>query len=498
MKKRSKTKQIIVLSLALSIILGNITVFAAERTGIIEIYFHGRKVQENQFEALANAEFTLYKVGIMQNGKWELEGNFADSDISLDHISDTGQRELAEQLYYYARMERIEGEKQTTDETGTAVFGSVEEGLYLVIQEEDLAETEGVWRSGPFLVSMPLNDEYFVHVEPKIEWIPNSERIKIGLCDLTIYTGGNEKTGKLDGFPTPRYTGIPENVTYMVNGEPWDTKKNGFPFHVLYTWGEEKEDLSVTDTMEHMTEDTEPGLYVAHIVPKQMGSVVEAVDESGKATRVEFGKAILTVRGVLNKESNKQLGVIVSEAEQIPEAERAVLTKQQKEQLDNGLAVVSVPQGSKISVNGDDSLGVIGIDDTALLFDDILYYNVIDENTGNIVLEDRAAKEVQDMGKSMKGRKYQSKYLDLVQDQDGNLWVSSSKGSVVTWPYPEGTGKDTDFDLFHYRGLHREYGIKGNAEESEAVYTAPQEKVEIEKKMESGSLFRKVDSVRLY
>ena len=212
-----------------------------------------------------------------------------------------------------------------------------------------------------------------------------------------------------------------------------------------------------------------------------MGSIVTAIDETGKETKVEFGKGVLTVRDVLDKTSNEQLGVIVSEAEEIDSVEKVKLTEKQKEELDDGLAVVNVPEGSKISVNGDDSLGIINIGQTALLFDDILYYNITNEDTGNLVLEDRVAKAIQDAGKSMKNRKYQSKYLDLVQDQDGNLWVSSSKGSVVTWPYPEGTDETTDFDLYHFRGLHREYGIKGNAEEEEAVYTAPQEKVEIEK-----------------
>lgn len=118
---------------------------------------------------------------------------------------------------------------------------------------------------------------------------------------------------------------------------------------------------------------------------------------------------------------------------------------------------------------------------TVITYSKNAQYQLMNDIELDLVLEDRVAKAIQDAGKSMKNRKYQSKYLDLVQDQDGNLWVSSSKGSVVTWPYPEGTDETTDFDLYHFRGLHREYGIKGNAEEEEAVYTAPQEKVEIEK-----------------
>ena len=50
---------------------------------------------------------------------------------------------------------------------------------------------------------------------------------------------------------------------------------------------------------------------------------------------------------------------------------------------------------------------------------------------------------------------FQMTYLDLVNTNDGNVWVSSSKGSTVYLPYPEGTDKDTDFLLVHYQGLHR-------------------------------------------
>lgn len=478
MKVIKEAVRLLCIILAAALTAGTAADAAAEKSGkyTIIIDFHGM-APDNTAVTLEDVPFALYKVGSMKNGRWTLAGDFAGADISLDDMSASGQMKAAEELYYYAVSHRIKPETGKTDSTGKAVFSGVREGLYLAVQTKDYLYHDGVFRSAPFLMSVPAENgdgEDEVYAMPKNEWISNEDRIIIGLRDLTIYTGGNELGGNLNGYPTPRYTGIPENVTYEVNGEPWDGSQGEYPFQVVYTLGDEQEDLSVEDTWQFVPEDTEAGLYVAHIIPREAGAVITAAEPGKKAVKVEFKTAILTVRDVLHKESNHQLGVIVSEASETE------LNQKQKELLQSGLAAVTIPKESRITVNGDATLGVVGIEDAALLFDDILYFNIIDENTGNMVLEDRAAKALKSMGREMQGRMYQSKYLDLVQDQDGNLWLSSSLGSTVYWPYPEGTDKNTHFDLFHFKGLHREYDIKGNPNESEAVYTAPMEKVEIE------------------
>ena len=50
------------------------------------------------------------------------------------------------------------------------------------------------------------------------------------------------------------------------------------------------------------------------------------------------------------------------------------------------------------------------------------------------------------------------KYFDLVDAQNGNAWLTPADGSTVTvfWPYPDGTDKTTDFELFHFDRLDRE------------------------------------------
>ena len=56
---------------------------------------------------------------------------------------------------------------------------------------------------------------------------------------------------------------------------------------------------------------------------------------------------------------------------------------------------------------------------------------------------------------------YVARYLDLIDVNDGNAWVSSSAGTDVYFPYPDGTDQNTEFTLLHFAGLHREEGLDG-------------------------------------
>ena len=42
---------------------------------------------------------------------------------------------------------------------------------------------------------------------------------------------------------------------------------------------------------------------------------------------------------------------------------------------------------------------------------------------------------------------------------NGNAWISTNAPVTVYWPLPEGTTKDTEFELLHFKGLHRDMGV---------------------------------------
>ena len=106
----------------------------------------------------------------------------------------------------------------------------------------------------------------------------------------------------------------------------------------------------------------------------------------------------------------------------------------------------------------DDEVGQI-----SLMCDDILSLGTdiedrVEQMTG------RAEEFLTARGNSLEQRQYEFKYLDLINEHDGNAWVSSSEGVDVYYPYPEGTSfetaDDTVFTILHFKDLHREYGFE--------------------------------------
>ena len=91
----------------------------------------------------------------------------------------------------------------------------------------------------------------------------------------------------------------------------------------------------------------------------------------------------------------------------------------------------------------DDGLGV------GLLFDGII--DDAEHNRTGALLKQLKEKH----GVSTKEGYYQAQYLDLVDSHNGNAWVTASESVDVYWGYPEGTGQDTEFTLYHFKGLHR-------------------------------------------
>ena len=93
-----------------NILVGCLTVFGilipslscrAENVGSIQIEYHGR-TQENEEVVFANADFSVFFVGKMEDGKWTLAGDFGNAGVSLEGIESSEENEQAKQLYNYA------------------------------------------------------------------------------------------------------------------------------------------------------------------------------------------------------------------------------------------------------------------------------------------------------------------------------------------------------------------------------------------------------------
>lgn len=90
-----------------------------------------------------------------------------------------------------------------------------------------------------------------------------------------------------------------------------------------------------------------------------------------------------------------------------------------------------------------------------LLFDDIIERNSASVSNTQLLIN-RADSE---LGGASGTRRYEAKYLDLVDTSNGNAWVAADKDITVYWPLPAGTGWNTNFTLLHFEGLHREMGV---------------------------------------
>lgn len=132
-----------------------------------------------------------------------------------------------------------------------------------------------------------------------------------------------------------------------------------------------------------------------------------------------------------------------------------------------GVAVI--PQGTTLNRNDDPTLGAALAEDVGLLFDALTE----EEEEHADILQEKAEK-VLSLTDSDK-RAYEYKYADLVEHTNANVWVSSSDGSLMLWPYPEGTDQNTEFQMVRFDGINRDYDILDYEATLEAIAAGSQE-----------------------
>lgn len=286
------------------------------------------------------------------------------------------------------------------------------------------------------------------------------EKSDITLYPITIYMGGDrtDETGEnYDGFPHPQFVLDGElvdaaDMDITVDGEPWVTpedEKEPYPFTVNYYDQETGEEIS--------SYYTSPGDYDA---------VVEMLPEYEDANVVVNGLAIepgesseLRIRyTTVQDDEGQQHGNIINP-----------ITTTLPENVSDQLATAVVSEDSVILTNHDENLPVEDTSGLAVLFDDMYSETINDEGETRYEKLQGIADEMGVYNAADPNRQYMFKYLDLVDTNNGNAWVSSSSGSDIYWPYPEGTDQNTDFDLIHFAGLHREEVFKYEVDVEQSI-----------------------------
>lgn len=357
-----------------------------------------------------------------------------------------------------------------------------------VPQDAELPETQSVRKEQPYVAEQVTTKEcwlfqgWYTDSECTTEYIDGTilhedlnlygkwQKVDavIHSADLTAYTGGDSISE--DNFPTARY------ILSMEDGV--DVRKftfctaDGKEFTVDET-GKEMllpeltENYVYAENGEDYTDDSVAGIYSIEL----SNAPVTAVTDDGEKLQVAYDPGQLVVRLVSQPDTA---------LENLDEIATDVVYGQPSKAVSRPTAYLD--PDSEIATNGKDSLGLLGTLDEganiALLHDNILTDGK-DEDSYKQMLTDRAM-ELLPASASVSDYNFDYVYLDLINTNDGNVWVSSSKGSTVYLPYPEGTDQNTDFMLIHYKGLHREYGIGIVPDAAISVANAELENVKIE------------------
>ena len=295
----------------------------------------------------------------------------------------------------------------------------------------------------------------------KLRWV---SFVTIKPADVTIYTGGMGYAGVVDGdgelidndssgFPEPGFViTAPEGVevsklrlvyengdtSYQWKLEPYGPGEHDVyrivpaddstPLqHVMMQFTTPDGTVVVTDTFdfdEYLNQTLHIKVYGEGI---DEGKVSFSYD--GKTYPIAVEKAELIVRAT----TEKAFYAGVSEMETV-----------------EGAPQLKAPDDTTYCIN-DTAVGIADTSGIALLFDDII--EIDDSDTHKELLRNRAEDT---LGEGSWDFEY--KYLDLVDCNNGNVWVSASHDVTVYWPRPEAAPKDAEFTLLHFEGLHREMG----------------------------------------
>lgn len=302
--------------------------------------------------------------------------------------------------------------------------------------------------------------------------------------DMVAYTGGNSMDG--DNFPAVRYRVVADdslrealgqnNVSLTLNVDGQEVSLDA----QTATVGDETiviPELKTTFTLdENAVEDDEiAGEYfigVEGVITAQLN------DGRSVAVKVETddgNPATLTVRTVSNAEdasgNEGSTDIVAANPLQIG----SIVGR-----IDDSLATASVDAQAQFYTNGDTTLGVLGSDpqnptngsQISLLFDDLLAVN-------NGTVEDTKAALAQHAG--IDATKAEFKYLDLINEHDGNAWVSTDSDITISWPIPEGVNSDeATFSVYHFQGLHREYGGASSPDAADQIEASTVEQIPCE------------------
>lgn len=382
--------------------------------------------------------------GVVVDPGWD-----GDHNMGLDSLSDDGASSRAGEQY---------GTFTLIDPSG---FNLGVDGWYEDEPDARYADTAEDQRVKYKIETDDTSEQYLTLGDPV-----TAGTLTLEPQDMVAYTGGDSMDG--DNFPEVRYrvsadNGLAEalkttDLTLMVDGNAVALDAEAA------TVGEDTviiPELGTTFTLESAAtgDDEVAGVYDIAIT-----GTVTATLSDGRLVKVVVDNdpaAKLTVRTVSNADDvadeQGQAGLVT--ANPVTVGDSATGTQ------DAAIATATVDAGAKFFTNGDVNMGLLGNGQNdaqiSLLFDDLL-------PSANGSTDDTIAALANRAGIDAETAEF--KYLDLINEHDGNAWVSTDSDVTISWPVPAGVDVDeVEFTVYHFEGLHREYGGAGSPDAAEQI-----------------------------
>ena len=290
----------------------------------------------------------------------------------------------------------------------------------------------------------------------------NNKEYTLRPDDITIYTGGGQGDEEYDG-------GLPKltlnDCVDLSSGKLTSLEIDGKEVSEDDLMAELLKLFTVKYTDENgktITNDEIPGEYTATLSWKGEPTTLKI---NGNNVNGSFETGMLIIRHTEDKE----------EAEDGTNTYPLLTSETPENPVTHAEAFANKEYGFlKFHTNGDTNREITEIGGISILDDSLLLEHENDNRQQ--LMEEKA---IERLGAAGVGQTYafDFHYLDLVDAFNGNAWVSASGGTTVYLPYPDGTDIDTNFTLIHYKDLHREYGISGQANVEEAIKACDLEEV---------------------
>ena len=318
----------------------------------------------------------------------------------------------------------------------------------------DLVKLENAGTLDVTLSDLDANSAYAV-------LLVNNKEYTLAPDDITIYTGGGQGSETSDtGFPALTISDSIDPITSLVIDDGESLTGDDAMQALL-----DRLTVAYYDGDTQITDDRSAGEYEARLSWKD-GIGPATITINGNEVAKDFGTGTLIIRYV------EDISDAVSGESTYP-----VQSADPTDMQDHAVAVLD--PSSTYYVNGDQGNQVADDSGVSILDDSLL----TDQGDNRQQLLEQRAIDSKLLPELNKGEAYRFafRYLDLVDANNGNAWVSADNNATIYLPYPDGMTYDQaqsiEFTVVHFKGLHREYGITGPDVEP-AIASCELEKIE--------------------